>query len=83
MLIERVHDKKSCKDIGALRGVSGERARQLMASAAYRWADAEGIDLVSEKKSLPWKNEAKQVRNLYAGLRFFARQEVGVALERS
>ena len=74
MLIESVHDNRSHRDIGALRGISGERARQLMVSAAYTWARSEGIDLLSDKGSVPFKNEAKHVKNLYAGLRFFAQQ---------
>jgi hypothetical protein len=77
MLVESVHDCRSHRDIGALRGISGERARQLMVRAAYTWARSEGIDLLSDKGSVPFKNEAKHVKNLYAGLRFFAqpRQE--------
>ena len=74
MLVESVHDNRSHRDIGALRGISGERARQLMVSAAYAWAKGEGIDLLSEKGSVPFKNEARHIRNLYAGLRFFAQQ---------
>jgi transcriptional regulator with XRE-family HTH domain len=38
MLLEFVHDDRSQRDIGALRGISGERARQLMQIAAYIWA---------------------------------------------
>jgi hypothetical protein len=73
MLVESVHLGLSARDIGALRGISGERARQLMVYAAYTWAGSEKIDLSS--KSVPFKNEAKFVKNLYAGLRFFARQQ--------
>jgi len=73
MLVESVHLGLSARDIGALRGISGERARQLMVYAAYRWAESEKIDLSG--KSVPFKNEAKSVKNLYAGLRFFARQQ--------
>jgi hypothetical protein len=74
MLVEFVHDNRSHRDIGALRGISGERARQLMVSAAYTWARGEGIDLLSDKGSVPFKNEARHIKNLYAGLRFFAQQ---------
>ena len=49
MLVEFVHDNRSQRDIGALRGISGERARQLMQIAADIWARAEGIDLLSAK----------------------------------
>jgi hypothetical protein len=73
MLVESVHLDLSARDIGALRGISGERARQLMVYAAYTWAGSEKIDLSG--KSVPFKNEAKLVKNLYAGLRFFARQQ--------
>jgi hypothetical protein len=73
MLVESVHEGRSHRDIGALRGLSGERARQLMVRAAYTWARSEKIDLAD--KSVPFKNEAKLVRNFYAGLRFFAQQK--------
>jgi hypothetical protein len=73
MLVESVHGCRSHRDIGALRGISGERARQLMSCAAYTWAASERIDLSG--RSVPFKNEAKFVKNLYAGLRFFARQQ--------
>jgi hypothetical protein len=73
MLVESVHGGLSARDIGALRGISGERARQLMAFAAYTWARLERIDLSG--KSVPFKNEAGYVKNLYAGLRFFAQQQ--------
>jgi hypothetical protein len=72
MLVESVHLGLSARDIGALRGISGERARQLMVHAAYAWADSEKIDLSG--KSVPFKKDAKSVKNLYAGLRFFAQQ---------
>jgi hypothetical protein len=70
MLVESVHGGRSHRDIGALRGLSGERARHIMGCAAYTWARSERIDLYD--KSVPFKNEAKFVKNLYAGLRFFA-----------
>lgn len=73
MLVESVHGGLSARDIGALRGISGERARQLMVFAAYAWARRERIDLSG--KLVPFKNEARYVRNLYAGMRFFAQQE--------
>ena len=73
MLVDSVHGGLSARDIGALRGISGERARQLMVFAAYTWAGSERIDLCGE--SVPYKNEANFVRNLYAGLRFFAQQQ--------
>lgn len=72
MLVESVHLGLSARDIGALRGISGERARQLMVHAAYTWAGTEKIDLSG--KSVPFKKDAKSVKNLYAGLRFFAQQ---------
>jgi GNAT superfamily N-acetyltransferase len=77
MLVESVHDNRSHRDIGAPRGISGERARQLMVSAAYTWARGEGIDLLSDKGSVPFKNEARHIKNLYEGLRFFAQQRQG------
>ena len=73
MLLESVHGGRSHRDIGALRGISGERARQLMTCAAYTWAGSERIDL--SDRSVPFKNEEKFVKNLYAGLRFFAQQQ--------
>ena len=73
MLVESVHGCRSHRDIGALRGISGERARQLMSCAAYTWAASERIDL--SDRSVPFKNEAKFVKNLYAGLSFFAQQQ--------
>lgn len=73
MLVDSVHGGLSSRDIGALRGISGERARQLMVFAAYTWAGSERIDL--SDKSVPFKNEAQFVKNLYAGLRFFAQQQ--------
>ena len=73
MLVESVHGGRSHRDIGALRGISGERARQLMSCAAYTWAGSQRIDL--SDRSVPFKNEAKSVKNLYAGLRFFAQQQ--------
>jgi hypothetical protein len=82
MLVEFVHDDRSQRDIGALRGISGERARQAMQIAAYIWAKAEGIDLLSAKNLATWKNEPLHVKNLYAGLRFFARQEISAPIPR-
>ena len=73
MLVDSVHGGLCCRDIGALRGISGERARQLMVCAAYTWARSERIDL--SDRSVPFKNEVKFVKNLYAGLRFFAQQQ--------
>ncbi|WP_158788918.1 hypothetical protein [Granulicella sp. L46] len=73
MLVESVHGGRSHRDIGATRGISGERARQLMVYAAYTWAGKERIDL--SERSVPFKNEAKLVKNLYAGLRFFAQRQ--------
>lgn len=70
MLVESVHGGLSARDIGAIRGISGERASNLMIKAAQTWAASEGIDL--RKASVPFKNEKKLVKNLYAGLRFFA-----------
>ena len=73
MLVESVHGGLSARNIGALHGISGERARQLMVFAAYAWARRERIDLTG--KSVPFKNEAGHVKSLYAGMRFFAQQE--------
>jgi hypothetical protein len=73
MLVESVHLGLSARDIGALRGISGERARHLMVYAAYTWAGSEKIDLSG--KSVPFKSDRKLVKNLYAGLRFFAQQQ--------
>ncbi|WP_263418407.1 hypothetical protein [Terriglobus albidus] len=73
MLVDSVHGGLSARDIGARRGISGERARQLMVFAAYTWAGSERIDLSG--KSVPFKNEAKFVKNLYDGLQFFAQQK--------
>lgn len=73
MLVESVHYGMSARNIGALRGISGERARQLMVCAAYAWSRRERIDLSG--KLVPFKNEAGFVKNLYAGLRFFAQQQ--------
>jgi hypothetical protein len=73
MLVESVHGGLSARDIGALHGISGERARQLMVFAAYAWARRERIDLSGTP--VPFKNEARYVKNLYAGMRFFAQQE--------
>jgi len=73
MLVESIHLGMTARDIGALRGISGERARQLMVRAAHRWAASEQIDLWS--RSVPFKIDAKFVKNLYAGLRYSARQQ--------
>lgn len=73
MLVESVHGGMSARDIGARRGISGERARQLMVAAAYAWARGERINLSG--KLLAFKNDAKSVKNLYAGLRFFGQQQ--------
>lgn len=73
MLVDSVHGGMSARDIGALRGISGSRARQLMTCAAYTWARSERIDLSG--KSVPFKNEARFVKNFYAGLRFFGQEK--------
>ena len=73
MLVEFVHAHQSQRDVGAMHGLSGIRAAQLMRRAAYTWAKSEGIDLIYDK-SVPFKNDRNLVRNLYAGLRFFAQQ---------
>jgi hypothetical protein len=44
-----------------------------MVFAAYTWAGCEQVDLCGQ--SVPFKNEAKFVKNLYARLRFFAQQQ--------
>jgi len=71
MLLEAVLYNRTNVEIGALHGISGERARQLMCQAAYTWARSEGIDLIRDARLIPWKNEAQHVKNLYAGLSFF------------
>ena len=72
MLVESVHGGLSAREIAERRGISAELARQLMVYAAYASARRERIDLSG--KSVPFKNEARFVKNLYAGLRFFAEQ---------
>jgi hypothetical protein len=47
---------------------------QLMRCAAYNLGKSEGIDLIYDK-SVPFKNDRKLVKNLYAGLRFLAQQQ--------
>jgi hypothetical protein len=74
MLVQFVHHGESQRTIGAMHGISGERARQLMVSAAYTWARREGIELIGDR-SVPFKNDAKLVKNLYAGLRFYAERQ--------
>lgn len=74
MLVQFVHDGESQRTIGAMYGISGERARQLMVKAAYIWAKSEGIQLIGDR-SVPFKNDAKLVKNLYAGLRFYAERQ--------
>lgn len=74
MLVQFVYDGESQKTIGAMHGISGERVRQLMVSAAYAWARSAGIDLLGDR-SVPFKNDAKLVKNLYAGLRFYAERQ--------
>lgn len=81
MLVQFVHDHESQRTIGAMQGFSGTHARRLMHEAALIWAKSVGIDLVRDK-SVPFKSDAKLVKNLYAGLRFFAQQQFKVlALE--
>ena len=74
MLVQFVHDGESQRTVGAMYGISGERARQLMVSAAYTWAKSVGIHLIGDR-SVPFKNDAKLVKNLYAGLRFYAERQ--------
>ena len=74
MLVQFVHDGESQRTIGAMHGISGERARQLMVSAAYIWATREGVELIGDR-SVPFKNDAGLVKNLYAGLRFYAERQ--------
>ena len=74
MLVEFVHAHLSQRDVGAIHGVSGIRAAQLMRRAAYTWAKSEGLDLIYDE-SVSFKNDRKLVKNLYAGLRFFAQQQ--------
>ena len=45
-----------------------------MVSAAYTWARRSGIELVGDR-SVPFKNDAKLVKNLYAGLKFYAERQ--------
>jgi hypothetical protein len=74
MLVQFVHDGESQRTIGAMHGISGERARQLMVSAAYTWARRAGIELIGDR-SVPFKNDAKLVKNLYVGLKFCAERQ--------
>jgi argininosuccinate synthase len=74
MLVQFVHDHESQRTIGAMHGIGPTRARRLMRSAAYAWARNQGINLSCDK-SVPFKADAKLVRNLYAGLRLFAQQQ--------
>jgi hypothetical protein len=82
MLVEFVHAHQSQRKVGAMHGLSGIRAAQLMRRAAYTWAKSEGIDLIYDK-SVPFKNDRKLVKNLYAGLRFFAQQQFDVLAARA
>jgi len=45
-----------------------------MVSAAYTRARRAGIELIGDR-SVPFKNDAKLVKNLYAGLRFYAERQ--------
>jgi hypothetical protein len=81
MLVDSVHGGMSAPDIGALRGISGSRARHLMICAAYTWAKSERLDLSG--KSVPFKNEARFVKNLYAGLRFFGQEKFNESADRA
>ena len=81
MLVEFVHAHQSQRTVGAMHGLSGVRAAQLMRRAAYTWAKSEGIDLIYDK-SVPFKNDLKLVKNFYAGLRFFAQQQFDVLADR-
>ena len=74
MLVQFVDDGEPQRTIGAIHDNSGERARQLMVSAAYTWARKAGIELIGDR-SVPFKNDAKLVKNLYAGLRFYAERQ--------
>ena len=49
MLVESVHCDLSARDIGALRGISGARARQLMVCAAYRWQRESGSTCLASR----------------------------------
>ena len=77
MLVEFVLDHHSQRDVGAMHGLSGMRAAQLMRKAAYTWARSQGIDLAHDK-TVPFKNDSKLVRNLYAGLQFIGEQQFDV-----
>ncbi len=66
MLVEFVHAHQSQRNVGAMHGVSGIRAAQLMRRAAYTWAKSEGIDLIYDK-SVPFENFRKLVKHLDAG----------------
>lgn len=72
MLVDFVHGGMTAREIGALRGISDGRVRYLMMLAAYTWAGHEKINLM--ERSVAFKNEARFVKNLYAGLTFFAQQ---------
>lgn len=43
MLVEFVHAHQSQRNVGAMHGLSGIRAAQLMGRAAYTWAKSEGM----------------------------------------
>jgi GNAT superfamily N-acetyltransferase len=70
MLVQFVHDHESQRTIGAMHGLSPTRVAQLMRGAAYAWAKRQGIDISA--KSVPFKNDARLVKNLYAAMRFYA-----------
>lgn len=82
MLVEFVHAHQSQRNIGAMHGLSGIRAAQLMRRAAYTWAGSEGIDLIRDK-SVAFKNDRKLVKNFYAGLKFFAQQQFDMLAARA
>jgi len=70
MLVQFVHDHESQRTIGAMHGLSPTRVAQLMRGAAYAWAKRQGIDISA--KSVPFKNDARLVKNLYAAMTFYA-----------
>jgi hypothetical protein len=76
------HAHQSQRNVGAMHGLNGICAGQLMRRTAYTWAKSEGIDL-NYDKPVPFKNERKLVKNLYAGLRFFAQQQFDALTSRA
>ena len=82
MQIEMLRGDISHEELSKRLGEITERNLARYA-AGNVWAKSEGIDLTNDH-SVPFKNDAKLVKNLYAGLRFFAQQQFNrLALEES